>query len=320
MSPQTAATVASEHRAAFARARLVVEFRPPLARVSVLDPQTGLLDRALEVTHDAAAALLPAIQRLLQRAPTPPAALLLLRDPGADPEVLAATMAALAGMHLLDGQACAVWGEGMHGAGGGQADQLHLGFGAATSGLVRGGRPFVGARGHGCAPGHVCVDPLGPPCACGARGCLVALVDLPGLALAGQERGLGGEHPPRPGRDVGVLRDLMLRTSQGCPAARAVLERAAAAFGVAVGGLLNAVDLVDVVVHTPVPEVWPLIQPAVERSLAKHSFAAVRAGLRWHVATLGEEAAVIGAATWPLSGTIQGSAGQGSAGVLAIGT
>ncbi|WAL76087.1 ROK family protein [Kitasatospora sp. YST-16] len=51
---------------------------------------------------------------------------------------------------------------------------VSLGDGAGA-GLVLGGRVQRGARTNAGEFGHQCLDPAGPPCACGARGCLEAL-------------------------------------------------------------------------------------------------------------------------------------------------
>ena len=283
--------------AAFSTARLLVEAGPTRLRLSVVDPSGALLDRELAPLQDAepAAALEHGLERLRQRAPALPPVTPLLPSLPAATASLTEALAHLTGgqLHTVDAQLCAVWGEATRGAGGGAAEQLHLGFGTLTSGLIRRGRPYAGARGRGCAPAHICVDPAGPPCPCGGRGCLAAFTDLPALLRSSDEHGL-------PTDAAGSLEDLITRAAKGCTLSSRVLDRAAEALGVAVGGLLNVLDLLDVVIHTPAPEVWPLIQPTVQASVARHSFAAIRSGVRWHLSSLGDEAAVRGAATLPL--------------------
>jgi glucokinase len=66
--------------------------------------------------------------------------------------------------------------EGLMGAARGCRDYVLLtvgtGIGAA---VVIGGAPYTGAHGMGGELGHVVVDPHGPECGCGGRGCLEAL-------------------------------------------------------------------------------------------------------------------------------------------------
>ncbi|THE08072.1 ROK family protein [Microbacterium oleivorans] len=51
---------------------------------------------------------------------------------------------------------------------------LNLGTGVAA-GIAQGGMPWRGARGAAGEIGHVSVDPAGPVCPCGQRGCIEAL-------------------------------------------------------------------------------------------------------------------------------------------------
>ena len=55
---------------------------------------------------------------------------------------------------------------------------LGTGVGAA---VTLGGRPYAGAHGTAGELGHVVVDPAGPSCACGARGCVEAIAAAPAL-------------------------------------------------------------------------------------------------------------------------------------------
>jgi len=70
--------------------------------------------------------------------------------------------------------------------GGGSSDSmayLNLGTGLAA-GLVLGGRLWRGARGVAGEIGHIPVDPAGPLCPCGQRGCLELAASGSGLARA----------------------------------------------------------------------------------------------------------------------------------------
>lgn len=57
---------------------------------------------------------------------------------------------------------------------------LSIGTGVAAAALLD-GEPYVGANHLAGEIGHVVVEPDGPPCACGGRGCLEALVSGPAL-------------------------------------------------------------------------------------------------------------------------------------------
>jgi len=88
---------------------------------------------------------------------------------------------------------CAAWAEQVAGAGAATGtapavdDLLFVGLGTGIScGVVVGGRRVRGAHGFAGEPGHMTVDPDGPACACGGRGCWETLAS--GSALAAQAR------------------------------------------------------------------------------------------------------------------------------------
>lgn len=76
-------------------------------------------------------------------------------------------------------------GEGRWGAAAGVTDYLAMVVSTGVGGgIVLDGRLLDGAEGNAGHIGHVVVDPEGPPCACGGRGCLEALVSGSAIAAA----------------------------------------------------------------------------------------------------------------------------------------
>ena len=104
------------------------------------------------------------------------------------------------------------------GAGGGATAYLNLGTGIAA-GIVTDGLLWRGARGAAGEVGHISVDPAGPLCRCGQRGCIEALAG--GAAVA--------ERWGRPG--VLPVRDVFDAADAGDARARGL--RTGLAFGVA---------------------------------------------------------------------------------------
>lgn len=88
-------------------------------------------------------------------------------------------------------------GELWHGRGQGAANFVYANFGYGVgSGLIVGGSLVRGASNSAGELGHLVVDPDGPRCGCGNRGCLEAFVGLPALlrrAGAGSSSGAGME-------------------------------------------------------------------------------------------------------------------------------
>ncbi len=81
----------------------------------------------------------------------------------------------------------AALGESLYGAGKGQEYQLYLslGTGIAARAIIH-GQLYRGAHGMAGEVGHVVINPSGPLCRCGAKGCLEALAAGPALAQAAQ--------------------------------------------------------------------------------------------------------------------------------------
>lgn len=106
-------------------------------------------------------------------------------------ELLAAelgTPVSLEGDSRLAAMAEWMWGEAR-----GASDLLYVKCGTGVGGgVVLGGRLHRGQTGLAGEIGHVVVDPLGPPCICGARGCLFTFVA--GGALLRQLERAGHRH------------------------------------------------------------------------------------------------------------------------------
>ncbi|MGW1724387.1 ROK family protein [Streptomyces sp. NPDC002306] len=162
-------------------------------------------------------------------------------------------------------------------------DFLHvsaeIGIGAA---VVVDGRLLRGTRGFAGELGHVPVQPDGPECACGGRGCLEQ--------YAGEEavlRAAGLE----PGEDrVGLLAG---RAAEGDEAVRRALREAGTAFGVALTGAVNLLDPESVVLGGALSGLAPWLLPSLREELARRT-----AGPACPVAVsrLGSEGPLLGAA------------------------
>ncbi|WP_068927225.1 ROK family protein [Planobispora rosea] len=78
---------------------------------------------------------------------------------------------------------CVAAAEHWRGAGRGSANMLGMVVSTGVGGgLILGGRLIDGGSGNAGHIGHVVVDPDGPVCECGGRGCLEAVARGPGLA------------------------------------------------------------------------------------------------------------------------------------------
>jgi predicted NBD/HSP70 family sugar kinase len=103
-------------------------------------------------------------------------------------------------------------------------------------GIIAGGELLRGARGFGGELGHVTMDPEGPPCRCGSRGCLEQFVGLEALLRAA---GLGGASAAADATPAAVLAEPRARGR--CRDARRARGRRAR-LGIAAASVANLID------------------------------------------------------------------------------
>ncbi|HTN81877.1 MAG TPA: ROK family protein [Acidimicrobiales bacterium] len=88
---------------------------------------------------------------------------------------------------------CATEAEWRLGAAAGSSDALLITLGTGIGGgVVSGGALQRGANGFMSEPGHMVIDPNGPPCVCGRRGCWERYASGSGLARLARDAALGG--------------------------------------------------------------------------------------------------------------------------------
>lgn len=149
-------------------------------------------------------------------------------------------------------------------------------------GLVLGGRVFSGAHGTAGEVGHMVLDPNGPACACGMRGCTEAYASGSSIArLTG-----------RPAAEV------FRAAAAGDGEMLAVARGAADKLGLALLNLTNIVDPDVIVVGGGITNSWSLVEDCLRAPL--HSSPFVTPGRRPRVlrAGLGNDVGLVGAIEW----------------------
>ena len=88
---------------------------------------------------------------------------------------------------------CHAVAEHRGGAAAGTAEALVVSFGTGIgAGIISGGVLLHGANGFAGEPGHMIVDPNGPPCPCGKRGCWERYASGTGLGRLARDASHGG--------------------------------------------------------------------------------------------------------------------------------
>jgi len=174
------------------------------------------------------------------------------------------------------------------------------------SGHIINGEIYRGATGYAGELGHVSINPQGPRCLCGLRGCLVTFAGVP--AMVERALALRNEFPHSlvAGADVDInIRTIENAAMAGDPLALRVVEGAAEALGVALAGVINVLNPAMVVVGGGLARVGdlllrPLQEMAQERTLM-HSLAASEI----RVSEMGAQCIAIGAATLVLKAALE---------------
>src|SRR5690606_25363935 len=139
-------------------------------------------------------------------------------------------------------------GEHRYGAGRGADSLLYITVSTGVGGgWILDGRPWRGAEGMAGEFGHITINPEGPACVCGGRGCVEALASGPGMAraaaaaLAGRPQAGAALRRVAAGSDVTAVH-LALAAAAGDEVASAALAAGATALGIALGSTANLVN------------------------------------------------------------------------------
>jgi len=183
----------------------------------------------------------------------------------------------------------AALGEQWLGAARGERHLLLLTLGTGIGGgLILDGRLFVG-EGLGGEVGHLTIDPQGPACGCGSRGCLETLASATAAHRRARERGLPREAP-------GDLVRLAELARERAGAERALLEEIGADLGRGVAAVLTLLDVRTFVFGGGFSAALDTLEAGIRRSLEQWSYGERVHAVRLLPASLGSSAGWIGAA------------------------
>jgi glucokinase len=201
-----------------------------------------------------------------------------------------------------DGNAAA-WGEFRFGAGRGFADMVLVTVGTGIGGgIVAGGELVRGANGFAAEIGHLIVEPGGPVCGCGNRGCWEQVAS--GRAIDRLGRQFAREHPGSamtalaggdPEKVTGPVVSAAARA--GDPGAVWVLAEVGRRLGEGIAGLINILDPEVVVIGGGAMQAGdPLLEPARVACGRAVEGRGHRPDVRLLAASMGNDAGAVGAA------------------------
>lgn len=146
-------------------------------------------------------------------------------------------------------------------------------------GIIINGQPFVGVHGFAGELGHMSVHPSGPPCQCGAHGCLEQYAGVTAIVTAAQ---------------VADFDELLFAANAGHPLTAAALREAGQAMGIVLASVINTLDIPTVILGGHFAPLAHYLTPAIAAQLTTRVASGIPVTLQ--PATLGPPAAMLGAA------------------------
>jgi glucokinase len=203
---------------------------------------------------------------------------------------------------LLDNDAnCAAWGEFRYGAGRGSRHMCYLTFSTGCGmGIIIDGRLYRGAIGTAGEIGHTVVNPEGPLCSCGKRGCLMSYAC--GMALdqmardclsCGEDtllRSLCGDCP-----DHVQAEKIAEAARQGDPVALRLLNTAGTYFGIGLATVVQILNPDTIVIGGGLAHIGPLLLDPCIKALNENIHPVLVDSARIVLSELWDDAGVIGA-------------------------
>jgi glucokinase len=196
----------------------------------------------------------------------------------------------------------AAWAEHVVGAGHGLADVLMVTLGTGIGGgIIAGGRLIEGRHRYAGEWGHMVIDPHGPPCPCGKRGCWERFASGSGLGRLGRETAQAGRarHVVElAGGDAEGVRGehVSIAAAEGDPEALAIMGSFAWWLALGLANLANIFDPGVIVIGGGLVEAGEILMAPVREAFASLVQAGERRDTAIRAATLGSRAGAVGAA------------------------
>lgn len=205
---------------------------------------------------------------------------------------------------VIDNDAnCAALGEMWKGAGNGAKDVVLVTLGTGVGGgVITNGDIVQGINGAAGEIGHISSIPEGgAPCNCGKSGCLETIASATGIVRIAnsklQTEVVEGELL-KLYKKTGIVtaKDVFDAARNGDSVAKQVVEEVSYYLGLALANVANTLNPEKIVLGGGVSKAGDILLTPVEGYFRKYSFPRVAQSTRLAVATLGNDAGVIGAA------------------------
>jgi glucokinase len=196
----------------------------------------------------------------------------------------------------------AMAGEMLWGAARGCRNAMMVTLGTGVGGAILAeGRLLRGASGVAGHLGHITLDPDGPVCICGNRGCLETFFSaraIESAAFAVAHRGCDSALTRRYNESGGKLacEEVFAAAAAGDPLAAEIVERANRVLGGAIAGLVHTIDPEVVIVGGQISEAGRLLFDGLEREVWQRTKRLLRRDVPIVRSQLADPSGVCGAA------------------------
>ncbi|WP_125769895.1 ROK family glucokinase [Companilactobacillus furfuricola] len=197
----------------------------------------------------------------------------------------------------------AALGERWMGAGNNADDVVFVTLGTGVGGgIIANGNILHGAGGAAGEIGHVTVDPQGFMCTCGKRGCLETIASATGIVRVARDRAseYAGTSQLKAmlddGQDISA-KDVFDLAKENDDLALIVVNYVCESLGFALANIANSLNPKYVIIGGGVSAAGKFLVDKVDAAMRKNEFATIKSSTELKLASLGNEAGVIGAAS-----------------------
>ncbi|HVQ39482.1 MAG TPA: ROK family protein [Pyrinomonadaceae bacterium] len=194
----------------------------------------------------------------------------------------------------------AAYGEYKSGAGRGSRDLFYITIGEGIGGaIILDGKLWTGASGLAGEVGHITIDTEGSECQCGNLGCLETVASAPNIVRRAKER-LHQDSTSSLSKlalnKKFTADDLAREATEGDDFALMMLERTGKYIGTGVASVINLLNIERIVLGGGVMQAGDLILNPIIQEAKQRAFQPCFEATKIMAATLGTDAATIGAA------------------------
>ncbi|MDG4655529.1 ROK family glucokinase [Ectobacillus antri] len=191
----------------------------------------------------------------------------------------------------------AALGEMWKGAGEGAKDLVCVTLGTGVGGgVIANGEIVHGVSGAAGEIGHITVVPHGgAPCNCGKTGCLETVASATGIARLAREALAKSEESQLSQLEMVTSKDVF-EAAEADALAKQVVEEMASYLGLAIANISNIMNPEKVVIGGGVSKAGDALLNPVQRYFEQYAFSRVAKSTKLAIATLGNDAGVIGGA------------------------